>query len=55
MTAPVQPKDSELIRTWPNQWTQDNHPPTHPELVEEFRDAAKKTDRKSVEMLKKDP
>ena len=54
MTAPTQPKDDDLIRTWPNQWTQIHHPPAYPKLVEELKQAAKKVDGKSAEVLRKE-
>lgn len=54
MTSPTKAQDKEIIRTWPNEWTGQNQPPGNPELVKQFQQAAKKADRKSVEMLRKD-
>lgn len=55
MAAPMQPKDQDLIQTWPNAWTQIHHPPAYPELVSQLKEAAKKADRQAIETLKKEP
>lgn len=54
MTTPTQPKDVDLIRTWPNQWTQINHPPAYPKLVQELKATAKKVDASAKLAIKKD-
>lgn len=54
MTAPTQPKDADIIRTWPNAWTQIHHPPAYPQLVRELKETAKKAGESAQTVIRQD-